>query len=101
MRLLLIVMACVVASCSNTQKEENSSNAIGKYLYMTDDGTLHTRNNCIGLRLAKDEDGHRVFGMHFIDTTEFCPNYSYSYCTRCFDDASYEHVLRILARNSQ
>lgn len=100
MRLLLLIMVCAVTSCSNTKNEEFSSNTIGKYLYMTDDAILHTSKNCVGLRLAKNEDGHRVFGMNFIDTTEFCPNYEYSFCTRCFDDASYERVLQISARNS-
>lgn len=98
--LLFIVMVCAVTSCSNTKNEEHSSNVIGKYLYMTDDAILHISKNCVGLRLTKDEDGQRVFGMNFIDTTEFCPNYEYSYCTRCFDDASYENVLQISARNS-
>lgn len=93
------ILAIALSSCTEKKKEKDTY-VVGKYLYMTDNAILHTTKNCIGITLAKDNKGHRVFGMEFIDTLNFCPDYDYSYCTKCFDDASYEHVQQILARNA-
>lgn len=85
MRLLLIVMACVVASCSNTQKEENSSNAIGKYLYLDTFYSLHVNKNC--WRIGSD--------ITFVDTAQLEKN-DYKYCNDCFTDSTYDHVQAIM-----
>lgn len=68
---------------------------------MTDNAVLHTKKDCIGITLAKDENGHRVYGMQFLDTVSFCPTFEFSYCTRCFDDSCYAHVQNILQRNDE
>lgn len=100
MKWILFFSAIICFLSCTEKKKENDTYVVGKYLYMTDNAILHTTKNCIGITLAKDNKGHRVLGMEFIDTLNFCPDYDYSYCTKCFDDASYEHVQQILARNT-
>lgn len=96
-----VVSTLLVVSCSTKQEQNGQEFKIGKYLYMTDNAVLHTKKDCMGITLAKDENGHRVYGMQFLDTASFCPNFEFSYCTRCFDDSSYEHVQNILKRNDE
>ncbi len=99
--ILTMVLVLFVVSCSTTQEQKEQQFRIGKYLYMTDNAVLHTKKDCIGITLAKDENGHRVYGMQFLDTATFCPNFKFSYCTRCFDDSCYAHVQNILRRNDE
>ena len=70
-------------------------------MYLTNDGVLHCKQDCVGVILAKDEDGHKVTGMNFIDTLEFTDDKYMSYCTRCFNDARYEQVQRMIRRNDK
>lgn len=100
-KLYFAALVFLIASCSTRQEQKRQEYKIGKYLYMTDNSVLHTRKDCIGISFAKDENGHRVYGMQFLDTAFFCPNFEFSYCTRCFDDDCYVHVQKILQRNDE
>lgn len=98
--IVVIAYSILFLSCSCNQKESNKDTLkVSKYLYLTDNGVLHTRKDCSGVTFAKDEHGHRVYGMVFLDTISFTSDDQLSYCTRCFDDACYEHVQKILSRN--
>ncbi len=79
--------------------EYTSPRFLGKYLYLTENGVLHTRKTCVGVKYGKDEDGHEVYGMQFIDTAEYVENGNVVYCTRCFNDNLYEKVHAISMRN--
>lgn len=96
-----LLLALLAVSCSTKQEQKKQEYKIGRYLYMTDNAVLHTKKNCIGITMAKDENGHRVYGMQFLDTASFCPNFEFSYCTRCFDDSCYAHIQEILQRNDE
>ncbi|MDN0078373.1 hypothetical protein QVO32_02970 [Bacteroides gallinaceum] len=98
--LMFLSLAIILLSC-NSEKRQNNDVIIGKYLYLTNDGVLHCKQDCVGVILAKDEDGHKVTGMNFIDTLEFTDDKYMSYCTRCFNDARYEQVQRMIRRNDK
>lgn len=98
--LVLFISSFLLFSC-NSKEEECDDIEIGKYLYLTNNGVLHCKQDCISVFLAKDEDGHKVTGMSFIDTLEIVNDRSLSYCTRCFNDARYEQVQRMIRRNDK
>lgn len=96
--LSFILLLCLFASCKSNKKDSDEI-TIGKYLYLTDNGVLHCEQKCVGVILAKDEDGHKVTGMTFVDTLEIVYDENLSYCTRCFNDARYEQVQSMIKRN--
>ena len=89
----------MLLSCNSKEKESDDIQ-IGKYLYLTNDGVLHCKQDCVGVILAKDEDGHKVTGMNFIDTLEIMNDQYMSYCTRCFNDERYDQVQGMIKRNN-
>lgn len=98
--ILLVASLFVLLSCTSKEKEGDNIK-IGKYLYLTDNNVLHCEQKCVGIILAKDEDGHKVTGMNFVDTLEIVDDSGLSYCTRCFNDARYEQVQRMIRRNDK
>ena len=96
--LSVILFLCFFASCKS-DKDDGNEITIGKYLYLTDNGVLHCEQKCTGVILAKDEDGHKVTGMTFVDTLEIAYDENLSYCTRCFNDARYDQVQSMIKRN--
>lgn len=94
--LTFLLLAFILLSC---KKKQNNDVIIGKYLYLTNDGVLHCKQDCVGVILAKDEDGHKVTGMTFVDTLEIAYDENLSYCTRCFNDARYDQVQSMIKRN--
>lgn len=70
-------------------------------MYLTDDAVLHCKEKCVGMILAKDENGHKRNGMTFIDTLEIVYDGGFSYCTRCFNDELYDQVQEMIKRNSK
>lgn len=98
--LTFLLLAFILLSC-NSEKKQNNDVIIGKYLYLTNDGVLHCKQDCVGVILAKDEDGHKVTGMSFVDTLDIVDDSGLSYCTRCFNDARYEQVQRMIKRNDK
>lgn len=93
------VICILVMSCTVGKKDKTDKYVIGKYLYLSDNSVLHTNKDCIELITARDDNGHRVSGMQFIDTLSFLPNDEFSYCKRCFDDECYQHAQEIMERN--
>ena len=79
--------------------EQSLSMRIGKYLYLTENGVLHTNKMCVGIKYGKYQDGHAVYGMLFIDTVEYVESDDVAYCTICFNDNLYERVKNISVRN--
>lgn len=73
---------------------------LGKYVYMSSNSILHSTLQCPQLQREKDDNGHAVVGVEFVDTDEICPNYQFFYCKYCFNDIKYEQIKRILKRNS-
>lgn len=98
----LVVMAlCVFSASCSPDKKERGKILIGKYLYLTDDGVLHCEEKCVGMVLAKDENGHKRYGMTFVDTLRIIDDCNLSYCTRCFNDERYDQVQEMIRRNSK
>ena len=80
--IILPFVTLLFFSCKQEKKQvEDKPAVLGKYVYMTDNGVLHSTRDCINVRYAKDEDGHKVYGMEFMDTVTFAPEYKFSYCT--------------------
>lgn len=97
---LIPFCVCLLLSCSDKPKEEPiDKGAIGKYLYMSKVGLLHSRKSCLVLQREKDRGGHDVNGIEFVDTALICPNFKFYYCKKCFTDEQYEHVEQIIERN--
>ena len=96
----VLLFICLLLSCSDKQKEEPiDKGLIGKYLYMSKTGLLHSKKSCFALQREKDRGGHDVNGIEFVDTALICPNYKFYYCKKCFTDEQYEHVEQIIERN--
>ena len=96
----VLLFICLLLSCSDKPKEEPiDKGLIGKYLYMSKTGLLHSKKNCFALQREKDRGGHDVNGIEFVDTALICPNYKFYYCKKCFTDEQYEHVEQIIERN--
>lgn len=69
------------------RREDDMSGNLGKYIYK-DAFTLHTKMNCV----SSD--------VKFLDTCDVYLDDVYTnYCTNCFNDAKYEHLMRIAKRN--
>lgn len=103
MWLHLILLLIILTACSNKRQKQESApeNELGQYLYITDNRVLHTRTLCLNVIDAKDNKGHKVSGMKFVDTLYFCNDNNLRYCIECFVDSTYEHVKRIATRNRQ
>lgn len=97
--LVFILTSLFILLSCRSKENENDNIKIGKYLYLTDNGVLHCEQKCVGIILAKDEDGHKVTGMTFVDTLDIIYDENLSYCTRCFNDARYEQVQSMIKRN--
>ena len=96
----VLLFICLLLSCSDKPKEEPiDKGLIGKYLYMSKTGLLHSKKSCFALQREKDRGGHDVNGIEFVDTALICPNYKFYYCKKCFTDEQYEHVEQIRERN--
>lgn len=96
----VLLFICLLLSCSDKPKEEPiDKGLIGKYLYMSKTGLLHSKKSCFALQREKDRGGHDVNGIEFVDTALICPNYKFYYCKKCFTDEQYEHVEQIIERN--
>ena len=96
----VLLFICLLLSCSDKPKEEPiDKGLIGKYLYMSKAGLLHSQKSCFALQREKDRGGHDVNGIEFVDTALICPNYKFYYCKKCFTDEQYEHVEQIIERN--
>lgn len=96
----VLLFICLLLSCSDKPKEEPiDKGLIGKYLYMSKTGLLHSKKSCFALQREKDRGGHDVNGIEFVDTALICPNYKFYYCKKCFTDELYEHVEQIIERN--
>lgn len=106
MRMLIFVISllCLV-SCKQEKSQSNEDyspsrrGVLGKYVYMSTGDILHSKLQCPLLQREKDDKGHNVIGVEFVDTNEFYPNYKFFYCKYCFNDTKYEQIKRILERN--
>lgn len=100
--IIMLIIPFVLYSCvSKEEPRKERTHELGKYLYLADNNVLHCDQKCHKLRYAKDEDGHKIQGMHFILTDRFIDNGTISYCTRCFDDDLYEKVQLISRQNNE
>lgn len=95
---LIAVTLCLLISCTsknsdNKEKLERQS-TIGKYLYLTKDSVLHSNGLCTNIKLLGSPRG-----MKFIDTAFITSDVNITYCTKCFDDKTYERVQRMIEWN--
>lgn len=105
-----LLITCLISCKQKCQETSNQSiddfmmpsrrGDIGKYVYMSSNSILHSTLQCPQLQREKDDNGHAVVGVEFIDTNEIYPNYQFFYCKYCFNDIKYEQIKRILKRNS-
>ncbi|MEG2599510.1 MAG: hypothetical protein RSA66_08555 [Muribaculaceae bacterium] len=98
---LAMVISCCLVSCKEKKENNDISNSIGKYLYITNNGVIHTTKHCMNVFFAKDRRGHDVDGMTFVDTLNIISDDNLTYCTECFDDEAYEHVQKLIVQNSE
>lgn len=104
MKLILLILMVMVASCVSKQDANNhrDSFTIGKYLYEDDNGIIHIDESCLNLRRGNDDDGHKIYGKHMIDTAQFLiaePQY-FRVCSRCVNDEVYNRLLKMSERNN-
>lgn len=108
MKFLLTILFSALCFVSCSQKQSTSEEdipipsrrgSLGKYVYMSSNAILHSNLQCPKLQSEKDDEGHNVIGVEFVDTNEIYPNYKFFYCKYCFNDAKYEQMKMILERN--
>lgn len=99
---LICTSFLLVVSCNTTESPTPMLDRdLGKYVYLDDNEIHHVNSLCIKLRHGKDNNGHEIYAMHPIDTSEFYIKNSdfFRICSRCVDDKIYEHLLVINSRN--
>lgn len=97
----LIFVAGLFVSCKSKTEETVKNYSLGKYVYVDDMNVHHANSNCTRLKFGNDDDGHRIYAKHPMDTTNFIienPDY-FRVCSRCVDDGIYERLLSISNRN--
>jgi len=96
--ILSVAAACLlaVAGCGKKTVKTEHKPELGRYVYLCG-GVVHCNKDCSALKNAKDRDGHRIFGMEFIDTADLLQRLpeDVKYCPRCISDSTYEHLQRI------
>lgn len=97
MKIHIFLFFCLLlASCVN----DNKRNEINKFLYLSQDGTLHSNKNCKNISMLKYK-GITINGIKFIDTTGITDKMFTAFCPKCFSDQQYEHVREIIRRNNE
>lgn len=105
MKWILLILMVMVASCVSKQDTNNHRDpfTIGKYLYEDDNGIIHIDESCLNLRRGNDDNGHKIYGKHMIDTAQFLiaePQY-FRVCSRCVNDEVYNRLLKMSERNNK
>lgn len=98
---LIVICLMAIAGCGQKEKPASDNVAIGKYLFIGDNGIIHKNESCHALKFSRDEDGHRAYGKTYADTSEFVYDPTFSFCTRCIDSADYEHIITLSQTNSK
>lgn len=99
---ILCTLAVVLTSCSpNKETTSESTDSVGKYIYRDDNDIHHINPRCLKLRHGKDDNGHEIYAMHPMDTSEFVitEQQYFRVCSRCVSEQTYEHILRISKNN--
>lgn len=91
----------VFVSCKDKHKEAVTEKELGKYVYVDDMNIYHANPNCVRLKYGNDDDGHKIYAKHPIDTVDFKIQEQeyFRVCSRCVDDKIYERLLTISNRN--
>ncbi len=103
MKLASISIICLIFifwSCS-TQKDEEKTFTLGKYIYEDDSHVIHSNENCIKLLFGGDNNGKSNYAKHLVDTLNFViPDINkFRVCSMCVNDEIYEKLLEISNRN--
>lgn len=99
-----MAFALMLCSCRNDDTASQQVNRdLGKYIYQGDDGVYHSDPSCHHLIFGKDEDEHRIYAKHPVDTAKFVieDEQYFRVCGRCVGDEQYEHFRRLSERNSR
>lgn len=93
---LVLFVALLLSACTSSRKDRE----IGQYIYQDGTGVWHIDQNCDKLIHCRDENGHRINGKLIVDTTEFRikDRDHFWVCSKCVDDAAYEHLIKISGR---
>ena len=108
--LLVISIICIMLSACDKKDTTTGASAshgwrsgrIGKYVYQDDNDIIHANPRCIRLMHGVDEDGHKIYGKHPIDTADFVISDEryFRVCAQCVNDRVYEKLIAISHRNS-
>lgn len=97
MKIHIFLFFCLLcASCVSNNKR----NGINRFLYLSQDGVLHSDKDCKNISTLKYK-GITVNGIKFIDTTGITDKMFTTFCPKCFSDQQYEHVREIIRRNNE
>lgn len=95
MKYLYILTFSLFLSCNNNQPKEQEPSSRGKYVYMDESGTLHTRLHCVAIGKEPGEFGgadRSVTRYLKEDITASMLDYT---CSRCVNDSMYEKLKEI------
>lgn len=97
--MLLLIISCNQKKTTMDESERSEvTDSLGRYLYLANNGILHSRKSCFKMIIDKDEHGHDIVGYQFIDTMTVY-DLECLYCPACFNDIKYEHFKQIQRRN--
>lgn len=90
--ILVSSLTLILLSCDTKTK-------LGQYVYEDDMEIFHTDENCAKLKDGKDDNGHSIYAMQPIDTTDLA--YCSKVCSQCVGKETYEQLKCIVERNYQ
>jgi hypothetical protein len=101
--IILLATLLVIYGCSNSKSEKckNVNHGIGKYVYIDSRGVLHSKKCYTGTIITNENGQSYTLPVQFLDTTNISSLHLKKLCSRCIEDAHFEILQRIAARNKE
>lgn len=98
---LLVIHGVMTANENKKEKESEPKSNIGEYVYIDSEGILHTSKCYIGMQVTSDNGESYLKPIYPLDTLKLTSNHLHWFCSYCVSDEDYEHLQRIVKRNTK
>jgi hypothetical protein len=99
--LLLVGLVVYLFAVNGKEEEPTRAQAVGKYLYIDTEGTLHVHRSCVAVGRQVVEQGsadRAVMRVPAGEVTEEMLKYS---CSRCINDELYEQLAKMATKKEK
>lgn len=100
----VLSVAVILGACykqeENPKDPPQKNKPIGKYMYVSTAGVLHTSSKCSNLKYPRNEESERGAGK-FVESNRLCESDFTDYCFRCVDDNAYEEIQTHLDKSKK